>query len=1226
MAKDNVTKVGIDATDSVGGAKLYNKMLGTMGVAMRKQVKELAAVKGITDKLIMSAEGFNKAGEKVTATYKVMNNRAYILGATLEKLIGTEKRLTQTTTQVGATQTRVATQTQSASNKKKDAIDKVAKSYDHLSFTMKTAVRIFEFLVVRRMLHALVTKTREAITTIEDLHKAITEIRTIAQDNQAVMSSWADSLYDVSNAWDLDLLDTANAAYEVLSNQIAKGRIEVEQFMESAAVFGKVTKSELTDSVNLLTAALNAYGKTAAEVDDISAIFFKTIELGRIRASDLANTMGRALVPAAQLGIELEELSAMMATITIKGVKATEAMTLIRGVMMKLMKPTGDMIDLFDKWGIKTGEQAIATFRLHGIMQKFEEASKGSASVIARYFGRIRATMGVTSVIADLEKFNETYDAIKNAAKESYIEAVGMQFESAGERVSREFTRLQNHFTRTFGESAVQMIDNYTTNIASLVTTVQVLTTTLFYTAQVALTIWSIKRIQIYSAALTVVILKTAVLKKVTTATAIKMLMLNAIKLNAWKVGIAAAIAGLTIIIKVAGDAAKAMERISEEYDRIQASQKSVVEQQKESLAVVMEDYLSTVIELRQEYAGVAAAGSAAITIFEEMIEADQAWLDKHQDNITDDVMNTVDKYTDMYDALIDLKADYQKEIDKLEKEQSKKSLSIEKTLEDWTRKTLKPKAVIERIEEQIRAEKARGETAKAGSEVAITAHEAEEQAIKDLIKFELQAVKARASKAEKGARRMGGGRISIDTSAAEKKIIQKGIDALADLKSRYDETYTAAIDQQKEYIDSTIKNIELLEGKINDFITKVNELFKTLSKDELATLGGKSLDEMMKSIVESGGMIKFDTGDLTTQMQMIIDKFERVAPIEEAIESLKADSEALDRLTDALTVQTKVLRQQMTEYRETKAAADKAITGNLVQFSERLSDAMKSLKYISFERGFGYAAAQVRPPESQMGEVLDLFKGMTKLFKGVDIEKLTSEEQYEIIEHLNRSREEAETLADTLSAAQGYTQTYQDQINESFVVLDELATKFTEAMIKRKEAEEQTPIVEKRIAELSERLLTIRDLGTEWNDHMMTLLTTIKEKGTLALEAEVKVREQFRLSITAFTAVINQSLRDLAARPLTQPKAAGGSVWGTDTVPTRLTPGEFVINQRSSRKFYGQLLAMNNGGGAIGGDYSTTVGDLSVTVQGGDTSRQTAHGIISEIRREIHRGKISGI
>ena len=65
-------------------------------------------------------------------------------------------------------------------------------------------------------------------------------------------------------------------------------------------------------------------------------------------------------------------------------------------------------------------------------------------------------------------------------------------------------------------------------------------------------------------------------------------------------------------------------------------------------------------------------------------------------------------------------------------------------------------------------------------------------------------------------------------------------------------------------------------------------------------------------------------------------------------------------------------------------------------------------------------------------------------------------------------------------------------------------------------------------------------------------------------------------------------------------------------------------MSPAASRRFASQLTAMNAGvqpsyhshGGRV-----TNIGDINVTVKGGDTGRQTARSIASELRRELRRG-----
>ena len=84
----------------------------------------------------------------------------------------------------------------------------------------------------------------------------------------------------------------------------------------------------------------------------------------------------------------------------------------------------------------------------------------------------------------------------------------------------------------------------------------------------------------------------------------------------------------------------------------------------------------------------------------------------------------------------------------------------------------------------------------------------------------------------------------------------------------------------------------------------------------------------------------------------------------------------------------------------------------------------------------------------------------------------------------------------------------------------------------------------------------------------------------------------------------------------------SGGFARGTDTVPAMLTPGEFVVNAQSSRKFFSQLQAINAGIQPVfreqGGN--VTIGDINMTVNTTKDDPLTSPKAGQQIMRQIER------
>jgi hypothetical protein len=171
-----------------------------------------------------------------------------------------------------------------------------------------------------------------------------------------------------------------------------------------------------------------------------------------------------------------------------------------------------------------------------------------------------------------------------------------------------------------------------------------------------------------------------------------------------------------------------------------------------------------------------------------------------------------------------------------------------------------------------------------------------------------------------------------------------------------------------------------------------------------------------------------------------------------------------------------------------------------------------------------------------------------------------------------------------------------------------------------------------KRIAELEAALdateTATQDVGTKTASVTTSLEDDWKGATDKAAEYLATVRaaseelEERRLNIVPIPSGPPQGKQ---SGGVVQYFANGGTPRGTDTVPAMLTPGEFVVNARSSRKFFSQLLAINSGitprfesGGSV-----TNVGDININASTtGDTATDVRE-IGRLLRREIRRGTL---
>ena len=341
------------------------------------------------------------------------------------------------------------------------------KAADSLTISWRSFVRLLAVQIFHQAVAAFTRAVAEAVVQVIELEKRISEVQTISQDIPLPFEEWRDGFKEISDQFGLPILDTVEGAYQTLSNQITEGAKTFE-FMSSASKFAVTAVASTADSVNLLTAALNAFNLDVDRSDELAAKFFKTIELGRVRAGEMAETFGRIAVPANQLSISIEELQAAIASATIQGLKYNEAATLIRNVLLKLIRPTDAMKALFAEWGVESGEAAIKTFGFAGVLAKIEEHSQGSSTALGELFGRIRAITGAMLFAGEgLVRYDNALEQIKNS-QDDYGRRTEIVMENAGKRLEIEFNKIKNFFTVDLTDKALRTIDSIAGGFGSL--------------------------------------------------------------------------------------------------------------------------------------------------------------------------------------------------------------------------------------------------------------------------------------------------------------------------------------------------------------------------------------------------------------------------------------------------------------------------------------------------------------------------------------------------------------------------------------------------------------------------------------------------------------------------------------------------------------------------------------------------------------------------------------
>ena len=204
--------------------------------------------------------------------------------------------------------------------------------------------------------------------------------------------------------------DLTQALYQTISAGIDEE--EATDFLETAARAGVAGVSNTKTAVDLLTSAINAYGKEATDAEEVSDSFFTAVEEGKTTFDELGTSLGRILPLAAQLGVSLDEVNASIATLTAGGLPTDQAATALRGVFTQFLRNAEE----FRKKGIQI-QEVLDERGLAGALREVKEATGGSAEEIQKLFPDVEGLNAVLAITgAQSEKFADSLGAMQMKA------------------------------------------------------------------------------------------------------------------------------------------------------------------------------------------------------------------------------------------------------------------------------------------------------------------------------------------------------------------------------------------------------------------------------------------------------------------------------------------------------------------------------------------------------------------------------------------------------------------------------------------------------------------------------------------------------------------------------------------------------------------------------------------------------------------------------------------
>ena len=276
-----------------------------------------------------------------------------------------------------------------------------------------------------------------AINAANSINQNLGNVQSLGVAQERV-EDFRTAIQEMSIAVGKDTADLGDGLYQVVS---AFGdSADTVAILETNAMAAAAGMASTTDAINLTSAVTKGYGDTSADaVKRVADLAFTTVKLGQTTFPELASSMGRVVPLGASMGASMEELFGVMATGTGVTGSAAEVSTQLRGILQSLAAPTGNMSTLFEKWGYESGEAALQSMGLQGVIAGIVQEAESSGLPLQKYISSIEGqTLALALAGPQADVFTE-----KLAAMESSGGALVDAFEAQTEGINANGFAMQ---------------------------------------------------------------------------------------------------------------------------------------------------------------------------------------------------------------------------------------------------------------------------------------------------------------------------------------------------------------------------------------------------------------------------------------------------------------------------------------------------------------------------------------------------------------------------------------------------------------------------------------------------------------------------------------------------------------------------------------------------------------------------------------------------------------
>lgn len=245
---------------------------------------------------------------------------------------------------------------------------------------------------------------RQAISDASDFQSSLTKIINLTDESKESVARMGQQVLGLAGKVGTAPQELADALYFVAGAGI-HGQQAMDVLTQSAQA-SAIGLGKTQDVAHALTGVLNAFQGQNLTAAEATRVLIATVNEGNVEANQLANTLGRVVGQAGEVGASFADVGTFIATFTRVGVQADEAVTALRGLLSTLIKPAKQSREALEEVGLSVDELRahVKERGLVATLQEMYDKFDGNLDVMGKVIPNVRALAGFLATAGEQGK------------------------------------------------------------------------------------------------------------------------------------------------------------------------------------------------------------------------------------------------------------------------------------------------------------------------------------------------------------------------------------------------------------------------------------------------------------------------------------------------------------------------------------------------------------------------------------------------------------------------------------------------------------------------------------------------------------------------------------------------------------------------------------------------------------------------------------------------------